>query len=436
MSLPTIQFSADYKNLQLRYGTRSWSLWRPYLPPRPTGNTISIGPATSINAAIQNAKKGDTILLMPGLWTESVWVQQNKRGITIAAVTPGTAIIQCPYDPTYLDSGVRVDADDVWVDGLVVLGPKFDDAHQIPNPLPTNPANNCGISWYSGLRGRATNNVLLGHAHCGGKTWANGLGTEWSGNVCAWNGVSQLDHGIYCAGGKLIDGNWCWDNAGYGIQVYNGSIPTDSLEQMTIRRNQTGFNQAGGIVFQYGPHDFEWNSSWANGPRDVFPYGDSPGLRTDKIQKNIGGTRAGISSDLIPQELNNLYGGLNPFPNINAGDMRTSTPLGAFAMPTPADPNVTWLSHVYADVLGRPIDPQGQSYWLQKLSAGQSRASVAMEILKAPEAVKGRQCIVRGTYLQLLKRAANNQEATYWSSFGDLDMLSLILASDEYYARP
>ena len=100
--------------------------------------------------------------------------------------------------------------------------------------------------------------------------------------------------------------------------------------------------------------------------------------------------------------------------------------------------NADYLEQVYLDVLGRPIDPSGRTYWLNKLDSGADRGSVALNFIKAPEF---RRFVVDDQYLRFLDRKATTQEHATWdakiiaSTTGEQELIATLAASAEYFNR-
>jgi hypothetical protein len=94
-----------------------------------------------------------------------------------------------------------------------------------------------------------------------------------------------------------------------------------------------------------------------------------------------------------------------------------------------------FLQGVYTDVLGRPIDLPGLTFWSTARAFGNGQALVASAILSSTEAV---QDLVQVHYRHLLKRAADPQGLSYWvtsiqgspgNPFGQMDLTLAISAA-------
>ena len=96
-----------------------------------------------------------------------------------------------------------------------------------------------------------------------------------------------------------------------------------------------------------------------------------------------------------------------------------------------------FLSALYRDVLGRPIDPAAEVAFSHALAAGATRVNVALDVLTSVEA---RQDLIGSLYEQLLHRpvdAAGLQmfSALLASGGTDEDVMAAIVGSDEYFGN-
>jgi uncharacterized repeat protein (TIGR01451 family) len=93
-----------------------------------------------------------------------------------------------------------------------------------------------------------------------------------------------------------------------------------------------------------------------------------------------------------------------------------------------------FVSALYEDVLGRPVDQAGVNYWVGLLQAGFTRAQVAQGIWESPE---HRGVQVDALYRQLLHRPADAAGRAYWGGLllagqSEEQVEAGILASPEY----
>jgi Domain of unknown function (DUF4214) len=99
--------------------------------------------------------------------------------------------------------------------------------------------------------------------------------------------------------------------------------------------------------------------------------------------------------------------------------------------------NTTFLTDVYRDVLGRAVDPVGQSLGGQALAAGMDRTRVAAVVINSPE---GEQFQVQVYYTNLLRRTAdsvgmNASTAALASGMSEERIVVAIGGSNEYFNR-
>jgi hypothetical protein len=93
-----------------------------------------------------------------------------------------------------------------------------------------------------------------------------------------------------------------------------------------------------------------------------------------------------------------------------------------------------FLDALYADVLGRAIDPSGQAFFSAQLAQGATDTAVASAVVDSPEA---QQILVQGLYDTLLHRPADAAGLAYWSGLlasgvRTEDVMAAVAASPEY----
>jgi len=96
--------------------------------------------------------------------------------------------------------------------------------------------------------------------------------------------------------------------------------------------------------------------------------------------------------------------------------------------------NSAWVNAMYQDVLGRPADAAGLSYWEAQLSAGASPSSVATAFAASQEREAQ---IVQDDYFTYLGRSATPAEVNYWvaqfeQGMTNEDVVSGFVGSPEY----
>jgi hypothetical protein len=99
--------------------------------------------------------------------------------------------------------------------------------------------------------------------------------------------------------------------------------------------------------------------------------------------------------------------------------------------------NLTWLQQVYVQVLKRPLDQGGLTYFGSLLGAGVSRQQVALTILQSEEY---QALVVQQTYMTFLGRQASMQDVAFWQSqFGSgmttATFIGDVVQSLEYFNR-
>jgi Domain of unknown function (DUF4214) len=97
--------------------------------------------------------------------------------------------------------------------------------------------------------------------------------------------------------------------------------------------------------------------------------------------------------------------------------------------------NTTFVRSMYQDVLGRPIDPSGQAYFLSLLAQGTPRSQVVAAVVYSTEHLSTK---VDGYYEWFLGRHSDPGGNAYWTSqlqHGARDelIIALIIGSDEYF---
>ncbi len=95
-----------------------------------------------------------------------------------------------------------------------------------------------------------------------------------------------------------------------------------------------------------------------------------------------------------------------------------------------------FLAALFPDVLGRPLDAVGRTFFVQELSQGVSRATVAGQVVGSSEGVQN---LVAGYYHQFLQRAGDAGGMSFWAAAvqagaTDEQVAAQFSASDEYAA--
>jgi parallel beta-helix repeat protein len=106
---------------------RKWKFTVELLESRCTPAVLTVGPNEqfqTIQAAVNAANPGDTVLIDPGVYTEQVHITGIfKSNITLTAVVSQSAVVQAPQTMTGNDALIEVDiATGVVIDGLTLTG--------------------------------------------------------------------------------------------------------------------------------------------------------------------------------------------------------------------------------------------------------------------------------------------------------------------------
>ncbi|HEX7132544.1 MAG TPA: HtaA domain-containing protein, partial [Iamia sp.] len=95
----------------------------------------------------------------------------------------------------------------------------------------------------------------------------------------------------------------------------------------------------------------------------------------------------------------------------------------------------TWVDDLYLTLLGRPADADGRAYWVGE-AARSGRGAVALRFFQSAESARAR---VAGLYDALLGRTPSPADVAYWGPVvvrrGDLALAVALAASPEYLAR-
>jgi hypothetical protein len=100
--------------------------------------------------------------------------------------------------------------------------------------------------------------------------------------------------------------------------------------------------------------------------------------------------------------------------------------------------NDGFLSALYQDVLGRPIDPTGRANWEQALAGGMSRSAVAAALYGSPEYAQHLVGALFQRYLGRSPTAAelSTQVAVLESGARDETVIAALVNSTEYFLLP
>lgn len=99
--------------------------------------------------------------------------------------------------------------------------------------------------------------------------------------------------------------------------------------------------------------------------------------------------------------------------------------------------NKAWVDGMYQDLLGRAPDSAGESYWLEQLAAGASRADVAYGFAAGRERESQR---ITDDYMHYLGRSPDEQGLNFWvdqfaAGMTNEQVITGFVASDEYFKK-
>jgi hypothetical protein len=99
--------------------------------------------------------------------------------------------------------------------------------------------------------------------------------------------------------------------------------------------------------------------------------------------------------------------------------------------------DIAWIDAVYLDLLGRPADSDGETFWVNRLAQGADRSSVAFGFAASLEREAQH---VDGLYRKFLDRVASSAEINFWvgqfaKGFTNEELVTGFVSSDEYFNR-
>lgn len=100
--------------------------------------------------------------------------------------------------------------------------------------------------------------------------------------------------------------------------------------------------------------------------------------------------------------------------------------------------DVSWVAAMYQDLLGRPADSAGLTYWLGQLEAGVSEDQIALGIATSAERES---IVVANDYQTFLGRGATSADVAFWvnqfeQGARNEDVIAGFISSAEYYNSP
>jgi parallel beta-helix repeat protein len=286
--------------------------------------TVNVGPGQSIQAAINAASPGDTIVVAPGTYRENIEI--NKNNITLQGTPGGTVLAPpgaakvthnaCFVSATNFDGICLAQVSGVTVSGFTVRGFPGVGIHSINSDhltITNNRLNNNGldgIADYGGSFNTISDNQAAGSSEAGILVAdSTGASTTISGNTATNNGV-----GIYVR-----------DVFGFAP----GAFTTTTVIHNTANGNCVGIlaldTPDGPATFAI---DILGNTTNANNktcaPTQYLPVTTS-GTGILDIADQSGSVRGNTVRDNVPSDLRLPYAGgivLAPYPGPNGPPLR------------------------------------------------------------------------------------------------------------------
>jgi parallel beta-helix repeat protein len=232
-----------------------------------TGSDWSAGSATApfrtIRQGLEVAGPGDTLYLHAGTYAEEVSSYAGRiRGgeswanaLIIAAFPGDTVVLEPPSGSDRVVTLADASASYIVIRGIVM------DARNVryegvkitwSSPDPANSSHHIRIEDSEVINAPGQGVLVAGHHNELLRLRVHG------------NGLSDFDHGIYISSpDNLVDGCEVYQNAGWGVHVYNGEA-TDA-DRNTVRNNRIHDNarvgrRGAGIVLSSGEDNIAYNN--------------------------------------------------------------------------------------------------------------------------------------------------------------------------------
>jgi len=173
--------------------------------------TIVVHPGHSIQAAVDRAQPGDTVLILPGHYRQSVLVAKDHLRIRGSGTGPGGTVIQPPATP-------RAACPDAGICVLDPAGQRKIVGTRVDNLEVRGFAQDGVIG--VGTRGLVVRNVTAWNNGRYGITKFDSTGGQFIHNVATGSGDAGIYVGDSPQANTFIAGNTVWNN-GFGILVRN-----------------------------------------------------------------------------------------------------------------------------------------------------------------------------------------------------------------------
>ena len=225
------------------------------------GATISVNPGEIIQAAINAAGPGDTILVQNGTYYENVNV--TKR-LTLKGVGMPT-----------VDAGDKGDAITLFADGVILEGfEATNSSYTLEAGIKINSSNNTvrnnvvshnngtGIFVWIASRNNSIINNVVSHNNKSGIFLWNSSYSAISGNTASfnkWNGIRLMD---FCSN-NTINRNKVHHNEMHGVSI-------ESSRNNKITENDASYNELDGVLLEDSPKNtIEGNNAYHNAKNGI-----------------------------------------------------------------------------------------------------------------------------------------------------------------------
>ena len=247
---------------------------------------------------------------------------------------------------------------------------------------------------------------------------------------------------------------------GDAVQAVVGSVPTGVPVTATVRAT---FGGAPGPVSDASPSttlvpdlglfvDALWQDFLGRAPTAQERTATVAELTAGTLTRRGAAARLATSEEWIGAIVEGLYQATLGRPGdpsgvaywtgrIRRGELTVAQVAGRlYASPEyvarfPAGDVGAWVDDLYQEILGRPADAAGRSYWIG-VAAARGRFAVARSFVQSPESARRR---VDGLYRTLLGRPAEADGLAYWAPIvvarGDIALGTYLAGSPEYLAR-
>jgi hypothetical protein len=270
----------------------------------------------------------------------------------------------------------------------------------------------------------------------------HGFPGEYTTTIAWGDGSTSAGTVVLDGAGFDVNGTHTYAEEGnYTVSVVIGDRAGNSL---TVNSSAT---VTGGVVAQGLDHDIVvFGHKNFSGPVATFTDPDTTGNASDytaTIAWGDGTSSSGTVDGTGPFTVSGSY----TFPSFadtrqvtititdNSGAESYTVTDTVVDPPYPGTPNELFVSQLYHDLLGRPVDVGGLAAWSGLLDAGLARSQVALDIENSDE-FRGNE--INGVYHNLLHREADAQGLAAFSAFlargGTVEQVQAMIAgSPEYW---